>query len=397
MKYRLLAFPVIIVSCTLLGVAVGLGVANSRVAWRPWDGDPSGTVVVDATSIQNSPDLPSSEVEVAITEFDFGTMDMRDQQSHDFVFKNRGPGDLRLTIGRTTCKCVIPEIDRSIVPPGESCKVTVTWKGSDEVGDYHQTAMIETNDPNRRRVLLTIKGRTLEAVQAVPSSMVFDNISAGEPSVRDVSLYCFIDQPLEIGEIDFSSKSGAKHYGVEVLPLPKDLLAKEPLAKSGCLLRLTVKPGLPLGTFQQTIFLETNIESKPLVSVKVAGDIGRDIRVVGPGWNKKLGILMLGTIDSKKGAQRRLLLIARGPHHEELEFKSVRTVPEMLKVSLGKSVTMPHGRVTQTPLMIEVPRGSPRVNFLGSKRVGRVGQITIETTHPQIPQIIVRVRFAIEG
>ena len=104
----------------------------------------------------------------------------------------------------------------------------------------------------------------------------------------------------------------------------------------------------------------------------------------------------MGTVDGRQGAQRRLLLIARGPHRKEVEFKPVRRIPDLLKVEVGKTTEINRGKATQTPLLIEIPIGSPRANYLGSEQA-ELGRIILQTNHPEVPEICIRIRFAIEG
>ena len=44
--------------------------------------------------------------------------------------------------------------------------------------------------------------------------------------------------------------------------------------------------------------------------------------------------------------------------------------------------------------MIEIPPGSPTVDCLGSEQ-GKLGEIILESTHPQVPKLRILVRFAV--
>ncbi len=121
--------------------------------------------------------------------------------------------------------------------------------------------------------------------------------------------------------------------------------------------------------------------------------VGGEIAVVGPGWDADTGILSLGTISSREGAQRRLMLVVRGPSRKNVTFKPVEVVPDLLKVSLGQRSEINHGAVVETPLIIDVPPGSPAVNRLGSDQA-KLGEIILETTHPHVPKLRILVRLA---
>ena len=64
-------------------------------------------------------------------------------------------------------------------------------------------------------------------------------------------------------------------------------------------------------------------------------------------------------------------------------------------MSLGQPSEINHGAVVETPLVIEIPPGSPAVNRLGSDQ-GKLGEIILETTHPRVPKVRILVRLAVE-
>ena len=71
-------------------------------------------------------------------------------------------------------------------------------------------------------------------------------------------------------------------------------------------------------------------------------------------------------------------------------------MPSVLKVSLGQPSEINNGAVVADAVMIDIPPGSPPVNHLGSEQ-GKLGEIILETTHPQVPKLRILVRFAVEG
>ena len=121
-----------------------------------------------------------------------------------------------------------------------------------------------------------------------------------------------------------------------------------------------------------------------------------EIAVVGRGWDPDTGILTLGEVSRRTGIERKLILVVRGPWRKEVEFKPVRVAPSVLKVSLGQRSEINKGAVVQIPLTIDVPKDSPPMNYLGSEQ-GGLGEIILETAHPQVPKLRILVRFAIEG
>jgi hypothetical protein len=121
-----------------------------------------------------------------------------------------------------------------------------------------------------------------------------------------------------------------------------------------------------------------------------------DIVIVGHGWDPTAGTLNLDTVSGKTGRQVRLMLMVHGAYRKQVRFKLASATPNLLKVNVGESTEVENGAIVQTPLVIEIPRGSPSVNYLGWNQKP-LGEIVLETTHPQIPKVRLAVRMAIEN
>jgi hypothetical protein len=329
--------------------------------------------------------------------YKFGQMDAGAEGAHDFLFTNTGTAPLQLTVAATSCRCAVAEIDRGEIPPGKSTKVKLKWKSKELIGPYRQTAKISTNDPGRPDVTLTVEGEITVAVQNDPAELVFNGLSPRDTPTGEVKLWCRLPGPaLEILDFKLSDQDLAKYFQVTYEPLTLVESKKKEGVKSGVRVRVVLKPGLPRGQFQQTILIRTNLESYPAVTIPIQGSIGSDIVITGPDWDSALDLLDIGTVSSQVGAERQLTLIVRGPRCKEVKFKPVVLVPDLLHVKLGETVVKANGAFSQTPLTIQIPKGSRPANHLGSE-VGKYGQIRLETSHPQIPQLKIHVRFAVEG
>jgi hypothetical protein len=383
----------------LLGVGLGIGTATFRVHSTPWN--PKLDEGVETTAAEALPPSgPAPKVVVDRTEFDFGTLDMDSSGSHVFTIANKGDAPLTLSEGGTSCRCTMSKLDREKIPPGGSAKVTITWKPTDKPGPYQQTAKILTNDPAKSQIALTISGRISTAMRFSPSELVLSSLSVGDGATAQSRLFYYLDEPLKIVGQKWSDPATAAHFEATLLPLSKDALKDElkdePALHSGWLVKVTVKPGLPPGPFQQRLLLQTNLTSRPEAMLPIQGTVGSEIAVAGRGWDPDTGILTLGEISRNAGYERKLMLIVRGPARKQVKFKPARVAPDTLHVSLGQASELNHGVVVEVPLLIQIPQGSPPANHLGSEQ-GRLGEIILETTHPQVPKLRILVRFAIEG
>ena len=102
------------------------------------------------------------------------------------------------------------------------------------------------------------------------------------------------------------------------------------------------------------------------------------------------------------GGVYRLQLLVKGPHAATTEFSIAETDPAdvlQAKIDTENAASHNNGAVLVYPLIVTIPPGSRPISRLGGKEgTGpRFGKIVIDTTHPQAEQVLLRVRFAVEG
>lgn len=388
----------------VLGLAVGLGGAWLRLEQSPCISNPTREggihpkeTLVSVNGLEEAKAFPS--VAVGDETYDFGVMDQQAVGSHDFIFTNNGDAPLELSGAEATCGCTAGKLVDTLIPPGKSGKVTVEWKPKGRFGHFREGVTVHTNDPNWPEVSVAVTGRITAAVRVTPHELTLSNITAGQAASADARVWGYLPEPLEITGTRLAESSIKDYFNVSWSPVSQEEVKTETDAKSGYNVTVSVKPGLPPGPFRQTIHLDTNVKERPAVDLEVRGRIGGEITVVGPGWNEDRNVLNIGTITDPNGAERILLLVVRGEHRKEVEFKVVEIVPDLIEVdeeALEQLNELPGGSVTQATLKIRIPPGTGPANHLGSEQ-GKLGRITIETNHPDVPRLNVYVRFAVAG
>ncbi len=332
-------------------------------------------------------------------EFNFGKLDVREDGRHEFLLTNRGDRNLTLHSGSTSCSCTVSEIKDGILAPGQSTKVLVSWKSKDRPGPFQQSVSIVTNDPLRPEVTLTIKGEYFRSVYADPKELTFGQIAGNEPVTRETRIFCNLpDRQIKIQGHQMSDPSLERFFQVDDVPLGADELRRYQGVTSGVLVRVTVKPGLPQGRFQQRILLSTNLAEYSEVDLPLFGTVG-EVSLVGPGWSSETGVLDIGPVDDRSITQRKLVVLVQGPHAWEMKFKITSVEPDFLKVTLGKTTVADTGTLSQTELLLEIPAGKTlgkkvAVNYMGGEN-GKFGEIILETTRPRVYSLRIRVRFVV--
>jgi hypothetical protein len=120
-----------------------------------------------------------------------------------------------------------------------------------------------------------------------------------------------------------------------------------------------------------------------------------DISIAGRGWNAQTGVVSMGTVKSSRGADWPLMIVARGPHAKDVQLQPARIVPGLLAVDLGPTSYIADKATSLTRLTIRIPPGSRPSTHLGSQQE-ELGTITLRTSHPEAPELIIQVRFAVK-
>jgi hypothetical protein len=193
----------------------------------------------------------------------------------------------------------------------------------------------------------------------------------------------------------FTEPDLAKFFQVDIKPLTADEMNDIHSMTSGINVKVTVKPGLPPGTFAQTILMQTNIAVMPEIRLVLTGSMGKDVSIVGNGWDDQLGVLRIGPVKAGAPVQRQLQVLARGSNAKNVHYNVVHVEPDFLKVKLGEPELLDGDKISRTMLTIEIPPGTSPAKYMGDPG-DKPAEIDIDTTSPEVRRLRIRVRFAVE-
>lgn len=394
-----------IVLTLALCVACGVSIGILRAAWHfgllgtsrvtsPFEYPPES----DDDFWQLPPDGPQPKLSLDSLAHDFGVMEVETEGRHVFIFRNTGDYPLLLRRGKTTCKCTLANLDDEAIPPGGSAQVTLEWTAITPSGVwtnlFRQRASIHTNDPRRPTVDLVITGTLTMPIRSLPTDLALQDLAQRQTKTVDLRVYGFRDAPLEILGHKFVSVETSKYFTIRMEPLSGKELSAES-AKSGYRLSVTLKPGLPLGPFQQTIRLHTNYADVPTVDIPVTGQIVGNCIVSGAGYSRRTGILSIPKVSGRKGMRRELSVIVYGADNSGSAVRVTQTTPPAMIATLGKPSPHDNGQAIRIPLTIEIPVNTPPMKFPGPL-ASQLGEITIETGFDEMSELKIRVKFVVE-
>lgn len=398
----------LIAAIVILGVAAtaAVSLAQFQVPWSDLLASPNldsagelpgagGDVVDSLTSDEDEAKVAGEPEAVAKeTEFDYGFLPNNSYDNeHAFIVQNKGTAPLRLIRADVSCnKCTFATLPADDIPPGGSDKVVVKWNISIEQDIFRQHVDVHTNDRDHPVIRFVIYGRIVRPFEIKPRELALSNIPMGESAEASVQLLSYFSEGLEVVEHSFTNAETAQYFELSIAPLARDQLAEG--IKSGLELKVAIKPGLPLGSFKQRIRLKTNLPDESDYEIPITGTVVGPVSITGTGWNSEVGVLAIGHVNRSEGVKRKLNLWIRGKQFRGLELKPPQVKPEAMQVTYGKVSELNDGSVILVPLTIEIPKGTPSMNHMGSGQ-GKWAEITIPTDNADLPPIKIMVQFAV--
>jgi hypothetical protein len=333
------------------------------------------------------------KADVPETVFEFGNIERGTSMSHVFKVRNVGELPLHVEVTSTTCKCTVGNLSKKEVPPNEESEVLLEWVAKTGPGPFRHGAVLSTNDPSQPSIDLTVEGQVVESTAMSPSQLFFGTVRKGESPTATLYVMNFLDEKIEVSDYELSDPELAKYMEISITSAePSEL--PNPDAKSGVKVTATYRAGKTVGPFRSWLTLETNLKNVEKLTVPIAGNVVGDVSIFGPGWSASRGLLRMGSFTSKKGKTVKLKLAIRGDYAKETLFEVVETDPPQLQATLGEPRQM-GDKLLHVPLVVEVPAGATPIVRLGEP-VSSDAHIVLRSKHEEIPEVRLRVRFAVE-
>lgn len=367
-----------------LGLALGVGVGwvqstalnqgfEERFSpSRSTDAEARGELT-RAEIIEKAVGTPRVEV-LGGTSFSFGNMQLGQSMSHEFPFRNGGNGPLVLTMGTSTCKCTIGDLDKSILQPGEETKIKLTWTPKAQSSDFSQSATIITNDPLKSEVQLNISGKVGQSIVFSPTVLSLGDFSSTETATHKFRVFSHLEG-VDVGSLSWSDPEGSKYVTITKTEMDPKTDPENENAFKGYDVVVTIKPGMRIGPLNCRILASTNMEDKlDPIELIVNGRISGDMELIGgPSFDAAKATLTIGTVSRKEETVVRLQLSLQGADRASAMPKVVSVVPEgSLEVSIGEPRETAARRLF--PIVFKVPKGAPIATYPGSspKNFGKV-------------------------
>lgn len=98
------------------------------------------------------------KITVSQETWDFGTIWHGEKVSQEVTVKNEGDAELKIDRVRASCGCTAGNVKKSLLAPGESTTIDVSFDSHHKNGQINTQVNIFSNDPDRRQVTIQLRG-----------------------------------------------------------------------------------------------------------------------------------------------------------------------------------------------------------------------------------------------
>ena len=192
---------------------------------------------------------------------DFGTILEGIVITHDFIIENKGNEPLLIPRVRSVCACAVADYSKELLP-GQKGSITVEFDSNLSGGmTVNHKIRVETNDPGKTKFDLAITGHVDPIAIITPERAILTG-DAGEEIKAELTITSDARNPFRI--ISAEPKMGA-----DISCSLKEIDSSKPIKYL-----LTVKNiRKEKGKYRDYITLKTDSDVRPVISIKVQGDI----------------------------------------------------------------------------------------------------------------------------
>lgn len=240
----------------LLFLAAAVATAQSNTPQSTGAKPAPATPTTPATAKGVGPKL-----ELGMTEWNIGTIWWGDPAETQLVIKNVGDAPLTIEHVKTSCGCTVAQPNKSLLAPGESDSVKLTYNTRKGVVKVSQNVTVTTNDPQRPSVVIPVHGEVRPLFNATPTSAIaFNQISTESKLTQTVELTSAYDKPL--------------HLKLKPVPAnsPFDVALEELEPGKKYRLSATTRPPLTLGYRNEHVQFETGDATHPSFEINVTAN-----------------------------------------------------------------------------------------------------------------------------
>jgi hypothetical protein len=261
----------------------------------------------------------------------------------------------------------------------------MTFKPEAAADEFHQKAVIWTNDPEHQELELHVIGAVYEIVTLEPEgTWTIGRLVDGEQTPFTGVIFSKVQEQFEISGWETSSEL----VSIETEPLPAEDLESRG-ARSGYRVNGLIRPEMPVGTFAATLSLQTTIDEGRVIQVPLSATRPGPFSILGKEFTGNNMKLTLGEFPATDGVSATVSLFSSDRRDEPLQFVSTTSDPEYLKVECRPDEDFKAPSRERYILTFTVPPGTPPVRRMDD----RLASVHIVTNRPEYSEMRFNVAF----
>lgn len=197
--------------------------------------------------------------------FDFGQVQQSNHYSHKFTISNGGTAPLAITKIDVSCGCTAAIASDSLLAPGQSTTLEITFSSKDFEGEQSKGVTVFTNDPAEPRLDLLIKADVKPFVRVSDRVLDFTVVQRGDNRTLTATLEADAGLGFAVSEV---GDSADEYVTWKIVPIP----GKEGAGNVDKVrVEATIRQDAPLGRFLKRVPLSLTHPRRASESLDVRG------------------------------------------------------------------------------------------------------------------------------
>ncbi len=218
------------------------------------------------------------KIEFDAAEKHLGTIAEGDDKTFEFVVRNAGDADLRISRLRSLCDCVEVTIEKTTLEPGSFAILQGIFRSAGRWGDQEKVIIISSNAQNAAQTKLRIHLDVESGVRVTPRSFSFGEIGQKRTATKKVKIEARLEDELKIIKMKVLSAENVTARILKRKVSPLEL----PSGENGCLTEIDIvltAENDAAGEFSGQLDVQTNSARNSQIQILFSGEKTGDLEV----------------------------------------------------------------------------------------------------------------------
>lgn len=197
--------------------------------------------------------------------FDFHNVDEGGDIVHLFHIVNRGKSTLVISNVSTSCGCTAAVEDKKEIPPGGRGVIKATYHTKGRPGHATKIITVASNDPVNPAYQMKLDMTVVRDIDIQPDRVYLYNVQHGQAQTASIHI---MGKPHLLLKI-LSAQSTNGTVGVSIISSDFE----QATHRYGATLQVSVPATQPIGSFSDSIKVQTSYKKKPELDIDVSGEV----------------------------------------------------------------------------------------------------------------------------